>query len=211
MNEITPSASPLPPQITSSGLALPPALLPLGENVEERETIPNTVTAIESILRKPRRVMYQLRQPGSGRLTFSMLLVTILCSLIYGVVVGTFSMGDQLWVAPVKIAGGLLLASLICLPSLYIFTCLSGSQARLTDIRRTFLMTLLKLAFRRETFMPMLALSFASGVCLILVSARILWTRNLHYGFLIWNLFLAWLPLLFALVACKNYRNRPGR
>ncbi len=55
-------------------------------------------------------------------------------SLIYGVVVGTFSMGDQLWAAPVKIAGGLLFASLICLPSLYIFTCLSGSQARLAEI-----------------------------------------------------------------------------
>src|SRR5207247_7878557 len=81
-----------------------------------------------------RRIMYQLRQPGSGRLIFSMVMVAVCCSLIYGVVVGTFSMGDQLWAAPVKIAGGLLFASLICLPSLYIFTCLSGSQARLTAI-----------------------------------------------------------------------------
>ena len=109
-------------------------MLPLGENPEDREPIPNAVGAIESILRKPRRVMYQLRQPGSGRLIFSMILVAIVCSLIYGVVVGTFSMGDQLWAAPVKIAGGLLFASLICLPSLYIFTCLSGSHARLVEI-----------------------------------------------------------------------------
>jgi hypothetical protein len=43
-------------------------------------------------------------------------------------------MGEQLWAAPAKIAGGLLLAALICLPSLYIFTCLSGSQARLSEI-----------------------------------------------------------------------------
>jgi hypothetical protein len=78
--------------------------------------------------------MYQLRQPGPGRLILAMLMVSILCSLIYGLVVGTFSMGSQLWAAPVKIAGGLLVSALICLPSLYIFTCLSGSQARLSEI-----------------------------------------------------------------------------
>jgi hypothetical protein len=63
-----------------------------------------------------------------------MLLVAILCSLVYGVVVGTFSMGEQLWAAPVKIAAGLMISALICLPSLYIFTCLSGSQARLAEM-----------------------------------------------------------------------------
>src|SRR5438093_13693847 len=134
MNENTPTPSLIPPQIPASGFTLPPAMLPLGQNPEDREKIPNAVSAIESILRKPRRIMYQLRQPGSGRLIFSMVMVAVCCSLIYGVVVGTFSMGDQLWAAPVKIAGGLLFASLICLPSLYIFTCLSGSHARLVEI-----------------------------------------------------------------------------
>ena len=45
----------------------------------------------------------------------------------------------------------------------------------------------------------------------MLVSARILWTGQLRYGFLIWNLFLAWLPLLFALLACEKSRNGSGR
>src|SRR2546425_10428666 len=121
MNEIPPTPSPIPPQIPPPGFGLPQAVLPLGENAEDREPIPNAVSAIESILRKPRRIMYQLRQPGSGRLIFSMVMVAVCCSLIYGVVVGTFSMGDQLWAAPVKIAGGLVFASLICLPRLYIF------------------------------------------------------------------------------------------
>jgi hypothetical protein len=78
--------------------------------------------------------MYQLRQPGSGGLIAGMLFVAVLCSVVYGVVVGTFSGGVQLWAAPVKIAGGLLISALICLPSLYIFACLSGSQARLAEI-----------------------------------------------------------------------------
>ena len=78
--------------------------------------------------------MFQLRQPGSGPLIGGMLLVAVVCSLVYGVVVGTFSMGPQLWAAPVKIAAGLMISALICLPSLYIFTCLSGSQARLAEM-----------------------------------------------------------------------------
>ncbi len=123
----------VPPQIPPSPLAHP-AWVPLGENPEERTPIPNAVVAIEALLRQPRRVMYQLRQPGAGRLIGGMLIVSIVCSLIYGVVVGSFSMHEQLWTAPVKVAGGLLFAAVICLPSLYIFACLSGSRARLSEI-----------------------------------------------------------------------------
>ena len=72
-------------------------------------------------------------------------------------------------------------------------------------------MMLLKLAFRRETAMPMLALTFASAVSVALVAARIVWTAKLYYAFLIWNLFLAWLPMLFALLACEKFQRSSGR
>jgi hypothetical protein len=78
--------------------------------------------------------MFQLRQPGAGQLIAGMFFVALICSAIYGAVVGSFSMGTQLWAAPVKIAGGLIVSAVICLPSLYIFACLSGSQARLSEI-----------------------------------------------------------------------------
>jgi hypothetical protein len=106
----------------------------LGEDPNERVAIPNVIVAIESILRHPRRVMFQLRQPGAGRLIAVMLLVSVACSLAYGVVVGTFSGSTQLWAAPVKICASLMISALICAPSLYIFTCLSGSQARLIEV-----------------------------------------------------------------------------
>jgi len=38
-----------------------------------------------------------------------------------------------------------------------------------------------------------------------------LWTGNLHYAFLIWNLFLAWCPLAFALLAGEHFRLCSGR
>lgn len=133
MSNIPPIPPPVPPQIPAP-MPIASGHSPLGENPDERAPISGVIGAVEAILRQPRRVMFQLRQPGPGRLIGAMLFVSILCSLVYGVVVGTFSMGDQLWAAPVKIAGGLLVSALICLPSLYIFTCLSGSQARLAEI-----------------------------------------------------------------------------
>src|SRR5271154_3454373 len=107
---------------------------PLGDDPSERAPITNVVAAIDAILRHPRRVMFQLRQPGAGKLIAMLLLVSVACSLIYGVVVGTFSGHAQLWIAPAKISTGLMISALICLPSLYIFTCLSGSQARLIEV-----------------------------------------------------------------------------
>ena len=73
-------------------------------------------------------------------------------------------------------------------------------------------MNMLKLMFKRETSMPVAAMMFASAICLALVIARIAWTGDLHYSFLAWNLFLAWLPLTFAFLAQEHYRagKRPG-
>ncbi len=59
--------------------------------------------------------------------------------------------------------------------------------------------------------MPMLALTFASAASVALVVARMISTGNLRYGFLVWNLFLAWLPLVFALLASEKFQNASGR
>jgi hypothetical protein len=135
MNENNPTPPPpFPPQMPpvppfASRMSSAP-----GDNPEDRVPITNPIQAVEAILRQPRRVMYQLRQPGAGALMMYLMIIALLCAAVYGVVVGTFSLKDQLWIAPVKVTGGLLFSALICLPSLYIFACLSGSQARLAEI-----------------------------------------------------------------------------
>src|SRR5216684_729243 len=73
------------------------------------------------------------------------------------------------------------------------------------------IMKLLKLAFKQEKAIPVLALAFASGVSVALVVARVIWTGHFRYAFLAWNLFLAWLPLIFALLASEEYQNGSGR
>jgi hypothetical protein len=125
---------PVPPQIAPQHSPGNPVRPPLGEASGDCDPVSGSVTVIEAILRQPRRILYQLQQPGPGGLILRMLFLTTICSLVYGVIVGTFSGHDQLWIAPLKVAGGLLVSGLICLPSLYIFACLSGSQARLVEI-----------------------------------------------------------------------------
>ena len=128
MNDQNPVPSQIPPRISETSQ---PAL---GDDPAERVAIPHAFAAIEALLRQPRRLLFQLRQPGAGKLIAAMLFTALLASLVYGVVAGTFSGGTQLWAAPVKIAAGLMISAGICLPSLYIFTCLSGSQARLAEV-----------------------------------------------------------------------------
>ncbi len=74
------------------------------------------------------------------------------------------------------------------------------------------MMKFFRLIFKRETLAPVAAMTFASAVCLAVVIARIAWTGKIRYSFLAWNLFLAWLPLVFALLARENYREgeKPG-
>lgn len=144
MSQVPPQLPPQPPQFT------PPP--PPPEDPADLEPINGVATVVESILRQPKRIHHALRQPGAMRVLFSMVFVALVCALIYGVVVGTFSRGPQLWIAPLKIAGGLLVASIICLPSLYIFACLSGSRARLAEMAGLvggllLLMTLLLIGF----------------------------------------------------------------
>ena len=126
----------IPPQIPAwpQPAAPRPMQPPLGDDPADRIPITSFVTVIEAMLRQPRRMLYQLRQPDAGGIIARMIVITIVCSLIYGAIVGSFSMGPQLWIAPVKITLGLLISGIICLPSLYIFACLSGSQARLIEI-----------------------------------------------------------------------------
>jgi hypothetical protein len=174
MNE----SNPIPPQIPPAIPPLPPSYgsPPLGESPEERSPITNAIALVEAILRQPRRVIYQLRQPGAGKIIFWMLLISMFCALVYGVVVGTFSMHKQLWAAPVKIAGGLLVSVLICLPSLYIFGCLSGSRARLAEI--------FGLVCGLLTLMTLLLIGFAPVAWLFSQSTEsVNWMGTLHLIF----------------------------
>jgi Kef-type K+ transport system membrane component KefB len=120
--------------------------------------------------------MFQLRQPGAGQLIGAMLLASLVCSLVYGLIISSFSGAEQWWAAPVKFTGGLFLSALICLPSLYIFAGLSGSTARAGEIFGLVVGLLL--------LMTILLIGFAPVAWLFSQSTNsILWMGFLHLMF----------------------------
>ena len=131
MNESTFNETPGPPP-------LPPLVLdrlPLGEDPNDRIAVTGVPGVIEAVLRHPRRIVFQLSQGHApGRLIGLLLLVALAFGAVYGAIVGSFSGGIQWWAAPLKITVGLAVTAAICLPSLYIFACLSGSSARLGEV-----------------------------------------------------------------------------
>jgi hypothetical protein len=87
---------------------------------------------LSALLRRPGQIVHHLHDPVGGRYVAAVLaVITLLCLVAYGVVVGAFSGGTQLWAAPLKIAGGALLTAAICLPSVYVLACLGGAHDRL--------------------------------------------------------------------------------
>jgi hypothetical protein len=87
---------------------------------------------LSALLRQPGQIVYQLHESAGGLKVVAVLAgIALLCLLSYGVVVGLFSGGTQLWAAPLKITSGALLAAAICLPSLYVLACLGGAHDKL--------------------------------------------------------------------------------
>ncbi|MFO1487417.1 MAG: DUF1361 domain-containing protein [Verrucomicrobiota bacterium] len=76
-------------------------------------------------------------------------------------------------------------------------------------------MKLLKVILKPETFAPVMAMSLASVVSSALVIIQVLAAETLRAGlqrhaYLIWNLFLAWIPLAFALLVYDHIRSGRG-
>lgn len=63
----------------------------------------------------------------------------------------------------------------------------------------------------RHTLFLLAALLFSSGLAAAIWFVRSIYTDSIVFIFLLWNLFLAWLPVLFALLARRNSVSRLGR
>jgi hypothetical protein len=131
---------------------LPPGETPVPSPAEPPAPVRSLLGAIEALVRRPDSIPQVLAEAGVGRVLAWMLAVILGCGLIFGFIIGTFSGHEQLWRAPIKFTGGLLFAGAICLPSLYVLSCLGGSRASLSEVSGMLggmlaLMTLLLLSF----------------------------------------------------------------
>lgn len=89
---------------------------------------------IEALLKFPGRIIYELQNNWHAGLGGWLAALALAGMAGYGVVVGSFSGGAQMWIAPAKLALGTLFSTLICLPSLYIFAGLAGINVRLRTV-----------------------------------------------------------------------------
>jgi len=92
------------------------------------------VLIIEALLKFPGRIIYELQNNWRADLSGWLLALALVGMAAYGLVVGSFSGGDQMWIAPAKLVLGTLFSTLICLPSLYIFAGLAGVDVRLRTV-----------------------------------------------------------------------------
>ena len=116
--------------------------------------VTDIASAIESLLRNPLQLLKALRTQKN--LILPLVFLTILSASILGLVLGSFSAGAQLWAAPLKVGGGLILSALICFPSLYVFSCLANSPLRLGGIAASYLCFLALLGLLLIAFAPIL-------------------------------------------------------
>lgn len=126
MNQPTDPTNPAPSIPSTSVPPLPtPPSLPPGAGVGE---------ILDTLLKRPVALIHSLCSPEPSRAWLLLAVVAVAAFALYGLLVGSFSGGPQFLAAAVKVSAGALLSALICLPSLYIFACLSGAEISLRGL-----------------------------------------------------------------------------
>ena len=141
---------------------------------------------IGKLLRKPPSIFHELE---TGKISWQihcvLILVTVFCLSIFGFVVSTFSWGSQLWATPLKIVSGLIFSALICLPSLYIFTCIGGLEARFSSVAGMLCSIVALSSLLLVGFAPVVWLFSASSTSTLFIGLMLLflWIICIGFGF----------------------------
>ncbi len=115
------------PDTAVPAVAPPPLEEPLPEN-------PDGKTLFEALLRRPGALADHLAKGESGKVTRLFAGIAVASFLLFGFVLGCFAKHEQLWASPLKVTVGMVIAGIICFPSLYIFTTLTGARVSLHQL-----------------------------------------------------------------------------
>jgi len=148
-NESTPRVPPPLPKLAGKpgrdeAFALEYGPPPAGERVK----------IVDDLLKRPGRIAYALVDGRNTGAAAGLAAAMVGCVAIYGAIMGSFSGMQQLWVVPLKLAGGLLLSAAICAPSLYIFAALAGARQSFAQTCALLLQSLALCAFLLLGFAP---------------------------------------------------------
>ena len=85
---------------------------------------------VDALLKNPDTIYQQIEHNDFDRHLAKLLLIFTVCIVFYGSIVGSFSGHIQWFAAPLKIFFGTCLTGILCFPSLYILSCISGVDLR---------------------------------------------------------------------------------
>lgn len=127
----------------------------------------------EALLKAPRSLLKHMQADRSAVLPLAF--ISLISLLLFGTLIGSFSGGWQILIAPGKIIAGLLVAALICFPSLYIFTALSGASLTPVFVSRGLITAIALISILLIGFSPVVwvftqsseSLSFIGGIVII--------------------------------------------
>ena len=179
-----PTPPPLPPKPPFQAAA--PRPVPGEDRFELRpmEGAHHPLAVVEALLKSPGRILFELRGARAATVSVALLLIAFLCLAVYGVVTGSLVGGAQIWIAPVKILLGSALCALICLPSLFIFLCLGGDDAKLRSVAGNLLASVSLTALLLLGFAPVAWVFSQSTDSVALMAALhlIFWAIALAFG-----------------------------
>lgn len=115
---------------------------------------PNIMDLVDALLKNP-CVLYQLIQRNElHNSLFKLLSIFLICVIVYGLIVGSFSGNLQLIAAPIKIILGIWLVGLLCFPSLYILSALSGVNLTIQQLAELLITSLTLISILLLGFAP---------------------------------------------------------
>jgi hypothetical protein len=85
---------------------------------------------LEAVLKNPAGLLHAMTGHDRKHTGLHLLVITIICLASFGMVLGSFAGAEQWWASPAKVVTGMIFSALLCLPSLYVFGCLSGLNMR---------------------------------------------------------------------------------
>jgi len=138
---------------------------------------------LNHLLKKPLSIIHEINK-GDKNPVITLLLITLVCLAVFGFVLGIFNSGQQLWIAPTKLIGGVLFSGLICLPSLYIFGCLGGMDAKIHHVAGLMLTFLAITSLLLVGFAPVVWLFSTSSNSLVFfgILSLFVWLVCLIFG-----------------------------
>lgn len=95
---------------------------------------PGLGAVFQALLKQPQALAERFQVHSSGGLWLRLGLLVLGSVALFGLVMGNFSMGTQLWATPLKLLLGITFSALICFPSLFIFGSLAGAQLHLRPL-----------------------------------------------------------------------------